>query len=756
MRKARLALLGALVLTIAVVVAGYYASQKRNQAAAPPPPPPLAKETSSTAANWSWAQSVRNRPVVEARARDFRQARDSSRFELGEVELKIYRASGSSYDLVRSRKAEFDQAAERLYSDGEVTIVLGLPAGTAPAPGQRYVEILTSGLTYDNKTGVASTDRPAQFVFEEGEGRSVGAVYDSAKRYLWMKSEAEVTRLPEGTSGAALKIRAGELHYYEAEQKIDLAPWASLERGPQGVKAAAATVFLENGSMRRVEAHKGQGWDRGGGREVEFAGDWIEVVFTATQTLERATGIGGAEFASRTAAGGTRIQAGRVDLEFATPAGAQEAHLTTALALQQVRLERVPEARAAAETKVLTAEALKLTMRPGGEDIQTLETLAAGRLEILPRQPGQWKRTLSAQRMSAQYLPGNRLENLRAFGAVEVRSEPPQAGAPPRLSWSEDLEAVFDPATGQMRELRQWSGFRYQEGARQARAEGARFEMAADRVHLTSAARVWDESTQTAADSMVLDQENDRFEAEGRVSSTHQPSAQKPPAAGRAAAPEALFASDRPLHATAHRMESADGGRRVRYRGSARLWQDGNSVQAEQIDLDRGARTLDARGNVRSVLVEEADTGRKAAAPRLITIAADSLAYTDENRRAWYSGNANLERGLLTVRSMELEAFLRPRDSTPQGQSRLERALAAGRVEIVESGPAARRGSAEQAEYLTGDERVSLRGGSPTIQQPGRGATEGAILTYYINRDRLEVRGASGAPSRSRMELPGR
>ena len=66
------------------------------------------------------------------------------------------------------------------------------------------------------------------------------------------------------------------------------------------------------------------------------------------------------------------------------------------------------------------------------------------------------------------------------------------------------------------------------------------------------------------------------------------------------------------------------------------------------------------------------------------------------------------------------------------------------------------RGSAEQAEYLTGDERVSLRGGSPTIQQPGRGATEGAILTYYINRDRLEVRGASGAPSRGRMELPGR
>ena len=64
-----------------------------------------------------------------------------------------------------------------------------------------------------------------------------------------------------------------------------------------------------------------------------------------------------------------------------------------------------------------------------------------------------------------------------------------------------------------------------------------------------------------------------------------------------------------------------------------------------------------------------------------------------------------------------------------------------------------RRASAEQAEYLSGEEKVTLRGGAPTLEQPGRGFTRGTELTYYIDNDRLLVNGRPGARSQSQQKL---
>jgi len=110
----------------------------------------------------------------------------------------------------------------------------------------------------------------------------------------------------------------------------------------------------------------------------------------------------------------------------------------------------------------------------------------------------------------------------------------------------------------------------------------------------------------------------------------------------------------------------------------------------------------------------------------------------------------------LPVELSQLEAFLRPPGEAPQGQSRLERALAQGRVEVLETGidaRLARRGYAEQAEYLPGQERVTLRGGLPTVEQPARGFTRGAELTYHLGDDRLLVSGQPGARSLTQQRL---
>ncbi len=748
MKKTRWAVLALLVAAVAVVVAGFHASRRRNLLEATAPPARLPAELNSLANNWSWSQSSRDRPVVEARARSFRQIKDSTRFEVGDLELRIFSRSGLTYDLVRSRQGEFDQAAEKLTTPGEATIVLGLPAPGREANGRQPVRIRTSGLSFESRTGLCSTDRPVEFSFPDGKGRSVGALYDSAARYLLLKGEVELT-------GERMRIRAGELHYREAEQKIELRPWSRLERGSQGVEAAAAVVFLDQGDLKRVEAQQGKGFDSSAGRDLRFSAEQLEVDFTPQGGITQAKGMGSASVVSRSPAGLTRLTGGRVDLEFTTPPGAVESELAVAWAREQARIENVPApagAPAPPETRVLTAEMVKLVMASGGRDLRSIETLTPARLEFLPNHASQWKRLLNAQRLSVQYLSGNRLERLHATGQVHLRNEPPAgaASSPPRLTWSDDLEAFFDPETGQMRELRQWSNFRFQEGPQQARSGGARFDLAANRITLDTAARVWDETSSTTGDFLFLDQKEDFFRAEGKVTSIHR---DKPhPGRPAAAAPEALFSTDRPLYATAARLESRDGSRRLEYSGSARLWQEGNSIRADRLRLDRDGRVLSAQGNVESLLVEQGPSRR------LLRVTADALLYTDQNRRALYTGNVALRREGMTVKAPQLEAFLRPEKSTGPGESRLERALASGGVEILET-PAAgrpllsRRATAENAEYVSGEERVVLRGGRPAIEQPGRGSTQGEELTYYLGDDRLLVKGQPGARSRTRQRL---
>src|SRR5262249_47610684 len=172
-----------------------------------------------------------------------------------------------------------------------------------------------------------------------------------------------------------------------------------------------------------------KGWQSRPGREVQFASSMIEARFTPERLLDSATGLGGAEVVSRSAAGVTRIHGDRIDLAFHAPAGAEQNQPGDALVQSKRRVQSEPAAlagRGQSESKVLHAENIKLIMRPGGEEVQNVETQSPGRLDLTPNQPSQWKRTLTAERMSIQYAAGNRPEVLQAKGSVRLNSTPPE------------------------------------------------------------------------------------------------------------------------------------------------------------------------------------------------------------------------------------------------------------------------------------------------------------------------------------------
>jgi lipopolysaccharide export system protein LptA len=100
------------------------------------------------------------------------------------------------------------------------------------------------------------------------------------------------------------------------------------------------------------------------------------------------------------------------------------------------------------------------------------------------------------------------------------------------------------------------------------------------------------------------------------------------------------------------------------------------------------------------------------------------------------------------VESRELRAFL----AESSADSRLQKALADGAVQIVQTVPGrTRTGTAEHAEYFPDEQKVILKEGKPALVDSVKGETHGNELTYFANDDRLLVSGSAEQPAKSRI-----
>lgn len=738
MRRTRRLLLLVILLILAGVGITYHVQRGMQERSALPPPKSLPGHISAAADYWSWSHSEGDRPVVVVRARNFRQIKEPSRFELGDVEIRFFQKDGKTFDKVRSAKADFDIEQKLLHSPGDVEITLAVPSDESPRG--RLLMIRSSGVTFESTTGKARTDRPASFTFDTAEGQAVGANYDPTTRELELNSEVRLTWRGSGPKPKTMRVEAGHLLYKEQESKVFLLPWSRLVRDTLTLDAGAAVVTLDKGVIRLVEAQQARGNDTFPKRRIDYQASQLIMRFNEDGEIEHLTGDGNARLIANSDTGRTNVAADRVDLEFDAASG--ESALKKADALGHAVVESVPAARLGAAqpaTRVLRSETVALYMRAGGREIERVETHAPGQLDFLPNRPGERRRHLDAFRMWIHYAANNEIESFRAVdAATRTERETAKKATSTALTWSKDLAAEFDPKTGQLTRMEQWDNFRYEEGDRRGRADKASLDAARDIITLTDRARVSDPAGSADADVIVLDQKSGAFTAEGRVTSTRQPD--------RKGAGSAMLASDQPVQARARKMTAADNNRHVVYEGDAVLWQGANRLQADRVEIEREKRTLAARGRVVSQFLDRSKTGKGG----FTVIRAPEMTYTDDERLAYYKGGVNLTRPGMTIQGREIRAYLRDSKS----DSSLDRAVADGKVEIVQSAAGrTRTGTAEHAEYYEEDQRAILTGGEPQLVDSARGGrTRGQRLTYYADRDRLIVEGAGGRPAVSRLK----
>lgn len=754
---ARPLLLAALVVVLVAVGSQYYRQVLAQAGQSTPLPEKLPVNVLSKSNGWRYTHTVESRPVYEVAARSVRQIQEPSLMELDEVELKLFHKDGKGFDRITSAKAQFDLATGTMTSPGEVEILLG--AEENGKPRARLLTIRSSGVRFDTRAAKATTDQPTRFAFDRGSGTSIGADYNSQTREIVLKRNAELHWHGNGPKERAMVVQAGQATYKENESKVYLGPWAKLQRGTLEMASGAAVVTLENGDIRLVEAQQAQGIDRQPNRAIEYAAAQLNLLFAEEGEVKAIDGVGNARLVSTQATARTTVTSERVRLEFDTPG--EGSLLRRADASGKAMVESAPLPRPGqvpTETKVLTSEFVELAMRSGGEEIERLSTHSPGQVEFRPNHPSQRRRTLNGERITLTYSAANQLEKFRAIGHVETRTEgeavkPGQPAAPPLLTYSQDLEAAFDPQSGALSRLEQWTGFRYQEGASQGRAEKATLEQAANRITLDGQARMWDPQGSTDGHRIILDQKTGDFQAEGDVVSTRVPDPPDP----KKQQSGSLLDPKEPVQAKARTMTTRDRQRQVRYEGDAVLWQGANRVQGDRIDIDRVNQRLFAHGSVVSQFVDEPKppaTGSKPAlsappAPIYTVVRAPQMTYYDAQRLAHYEGGVELRRPGLEVDSRELRAFL----SATEAGSSLERAVADGTAKIVQATPdRTRTGTGEHSEYEVAAERVTLQGGEPVLVDSLRGTTKGRIITYFAGNDRLLVDGEPSQPVVSRIQ----
>jgi lipopolysaccharide export system protein LptA len=744
MRGARWLLLLAIFAILGWLGFTYRTQRREIEQQAPARPDMLPVDIAGKAADWHVVKSdPEGKKIVEIWARNFKQEKDSSRMELEGVRLNLFHQKTNQFDRVESPFATYQPKDDKLYSDGKVLITLAVP--TEGEPTHRLVSISTSGVAFDTKTAKTSTDRAADFTFQNGTGKCVGAVYDPNTRELQMNSSVELHLDARGPKGKPMKLESGQLIYKEASSQILLFPWARLTRDTSVTEGADTIVTLKEGAIQLVETQKAKGVDMDPKRHVEYSADHLIVHYSDAGDVDKVTGERNARLVSSTEYARTTTTTDRVDLDF--DGKNHETTLKTALAHGHAVVESKPIAAPAGEqlpdTRVLRSEAIEMKMRPGGREIEAVETQAPGHLEFLPNHPGPRRRQMDGERLYITYGQRNMVRSFRSVN-VETRSDPAKPTDSPSQTWSKNLEADFDPKTGQMVQMRQWDDFRYVEGTRKAVAKKATLEQDNNRITLETAARVWDPTGSTSADVIHLDQQSGNFTAEGHVSTSRQE---------KQKTKSDLLSGDEPVQATAQRMVSSDHNSFIRYEGKADMWQGASRIRADRIEIDRNAQRLVAVGGVETQLREKEKDKKDGAAkpngPPIFTIVkAGNLIYTDNDRLAYYTGGAILTRPNLRVKSLELRSFL----SEAGSDNSLERSYADGKVEIQQTSPTrTRTGTSEHAEYYTAEDKIILRGGSPGLVDSLKGNTHGAELTYFASDDRLFVNGAPEQPAQSRI-----
>lgn len=786
LRQLRVWLVISGVLLIAVVACFIAYGRYRTRQIVRSLPEKLGANIQQTAQGFTYSQSAGGRTLFTIHASQMVQFRGGGKAELKDVNIIVYGRDSSRFDQIYGSGFEYDPQQKIVRAIGEVHIDLQADAEGVKHPDQappqelkNPVHVKTSGLSFNEKTGIAETEGMVEFRTPQASGSAQGAVYDSGQRTLTLKHDVHLLTQAAALSNASLTRNAAKSKPNKAAQASGPAEirassavlrnetrTATLEnvvatRGSETIRAQTAVIALRDDStvQRVVAVGEVQGNDSGKSA-ASFKASKLELLFNESSEINTAELSGGATYEVR-GMHPMRGSAGRVLASFG-----EGNTLEKVRAVDNVDMVEEPSLSAAADRAKnadpaggvqrveIKAPAVEVFTREG-RNIERADATGASQILLTQAADGQSPNkaggltTISATQFTASFDEQNHLRTVH--GASEPNAEPVKIvsstpGQPDRITTSRKLDAAFAPGGNAINSLVQSGDFHYTEGSRGATADEARFVAAINELALTGSPRYSDEQVQLSSDSLVLNRGTGEIKAAGEVKTTYLP--QNTPAAKPTNS--AMFSSVAPAHVTSRDMVAQRSSGTAIFSGGSRLWQGADLVEAPTIKFDRDRRAVEAQGSeaqpVRSVFVQTGQNGRSVP----VNVASARLAYSGTDNQAHFTGGITVRSSDTTLTADHADVLLRQPNGAGQlsgqtgngaeqvvsGPAQVERIIAQGNVTIVQPG---RKAKGQQLVYVAADQSFTLTGGPPSIFDAERGQITGNSLTFYAQGDRVLV-----------------
>jgi lipopolysaccharide export system protein LptC len=266
---------GIAAILIAAGVAGVFLSRSiRENRARRNGPKPVSAAVQQESAEFSFSKVEQDRTIYTVRASRATQFKDQDLSVLEDVSITMYGIDGSRNDTIHTRECKYEAGSGRIRCEGAVHIEVksapttvrngktqdppsnregGAPttAGGAGAGGgadaaTRVLKIDTSDVTFDRDRGFASTSKPVQFQFPNGDGKAVGIRYDSKSGSIDLDHDVEIHVMASKAANAVpVTLNGNALHYDRGARVARLEGAARARQGERELTAQTLVVELD-------------------------------------------------------------------------------------------------------------------------------------------------------------------------------------------------------------------------------------------------------------------------------------------------------------------------------------------------------------------------------------------------------------------------------------------------------------------------------------------------------------------------------
>jgi LPS export ABC transporter protein LptC/lipopolysaccharide transport protein LptA len=378
-------------------------------------------------------------------------------------------------------------------------------------------------------------------------------------------------------------------------------------------------------------------------------------------------------------------------------------------------------------------------------------------------------RIIKGEQFDATFNGNGDMEQFHATQKVTVNVEPAgsRRNPPPQTIHSEDLDAYFVAATGDVKEIHFNGGFKHVQNQRTVSSDRAIYYGKDGKTDLIGSPRIQDASFNITSEKMFLYEKTSAIHADGNVKSEFI----KSEGASQRTFPFAS-PSNQPVYISAEKMDWDSQKSEALYTGKAKLWQEKNVITAARMKINDKEKTLSAYEKVHTIFYnqkKEEEEGEKEKGKKKeqesaetaeedgnklmmtpekgedgpISVDAAILNYVEKDRIIHFEKDVRIVTPSTKINSEKADFYLKEKSSE------FDRLYAQGKVTIQTD---QKRGSGKQATFYSSDRKLVLEG-TPRLQEPGKADVLGRVLTLFLADGRILIDGQEDGRATTTLEM---